>query len=265
MRGDDDDDAVVALRHLRQHQVGEPVVGHDVVLQDLLECVVGQPRHRAEVGVGGGIADQNVDRGRSACASRATRCSSWALSPMLAGTAVASPPPARIACATSSQAGCLRLEIDDLGAMGGQMLGDGAADAAAGAGDDGDLAVQPECVHCCLSIRVVSQFFDRICRAFYGIYAAGDRAHDIRFMQVQRRPRGGGTTWIWTRPSSSSLNLDRAAIEAKLEEVRAAAESLLLADVAQPLDRHRRHEPRGVGKAHQGLRWRRCRAPARSG
>lgn len=32
-----------------------------------------------------------------------------------------------------------------------------------------------------------------------------------------------------------ATNLDRGAIEARLEEVRAAAEALLLADVAQPL------------------------------
>ena len=49
----------------------------------------------------------------------------------------------------------LRLEITTL-ALGRQVLGDRAADAAARSGDDGDFAIQPECVHCLSS------------RGFYG-------------------------------------------------------------------------------------------------
>ena len=49
-----------------------------------------------------------------------------------------------------------------------------------------------------------------------------------------------------------ATNLDRAAIEARLEEVRAAADALLLADVAQQLTGDRRHQPGGDGEAHQG-------------
>ena len=72
--------------------------------------------------------------------------SAWSsgLRPMLQAMATASPPFAAMPSTTTWQASSLREETTTLGAVLRQALGDGAADAAAAAGDDGDLAGQVE-------------------------------------------------------------------------------------------------------------------------
>ena len=60
-RGDDDDRALPALEHLRRDHLDQPVVGDDIVVEDLAELLVADPRHRPVIGVGGGVADEDVD------------------------------------------------------------------------------------------------------------------------------------------------------------------------------------------------------------
>ena len=60
-RGHDDDRAVLALDHLRHHHAGQPVVGDDVVVEDLAELVVGNAGERTVIGIRRGVADQHVD------------------------------------------------------------------------------------------------------------------------------------------------------------------------------------------------------------
>ena len=48
-RGDDDDRAVLALDHLRHHHAGQPVVGDDVVVEDLAELIVGNAAERTVI------------------------------------------------------------------------------------------------------------------------------------------------------------------------------------------------------------------------
>ena len=94
----------------------QPVVGDDVVVEDLAELVVGDAGQRPVIGIGRGVADQHVDLaegaigfvdqvlqivlGRDVGRDRDRRPACRALS--------------LIALATSSQASCLRDEITTL-------------------------------------------------------------------------------------------------------------------------------------------------------
>ena len=60
-RRDDDDRAVLARDHLRHDHADEPVVGDDVVIENLAELIVGDAGERAVIRVGRGVADQHVD------------------------------------------------------------------------------------------------------------------------------------------------------------------------------------------------------------
>ena len=115
-RRDDDDRALAALEHFRRDHRDQPVIGDDIVVEDLAELVVADPRHRAVIGVGRGVADEHVDpaelrpafRRPGSAAPPSTRCwRRWR-------SRVPSPCSALIAAATSSQASCLRLEMTTL-------------------------------------------------------------------------------------------------------------------------------------------------------
>ena len=55
-------DAALALAHLRGHEADQPVVGEDVVVEDLAELLVGDAGHGAVIGIARSIADEDVDR-----------------------------------------------------------------------------------------------------------------------------------------------------------------------------------------------------------
>ena len=114
-RGDDGDRAVLALDHLRRDQRDQPVIGDDVVVENLAELVVGNARLRAVIGIGRGVANQRVDLSEDAVGFLDQIFKS-SLVEMLAATesAILLPALSLIAFATSSQAACLREEITTL-------------------------------------------------------------------------------------------------------------------------------------------------------
>ena len=105
-------DPVLALPHRRRDHADQPMVGDDVVVEDLAELIVGDAAERAVIGIARGVADQHVDlaerarpsRRRAAADPPSTRC--WR------GRRARVPAPWRalIAAATSSQAAALREE-----------------------------------------------------------------------------------------------------------------------------------------------------------
>src|SRR5258708_2081473 len=60
--GDDDDSAVLALRHIRDDHIAEPEIAPDIAVHDAVEGVVGYFGKRPEIGVDRGVADEDVDR-----------------------------------------------------------------------------------------------------------------------------------------------------------------------------------------------------------
>src|SRR3546814_18701894 len=58
---DDDDRAITARDHLRSHHRDQPVVCEHVVVEDFAKLIVADPRHRAVLRVGRGVADEHVD------------------------------------------------------------------------------------------------------------------------------------------------------------------------------------------------------------
>ena len=112
-RRDDDDRPVPALAHLGRDHLDQPVVGDDVVVEDLAELLVGDARLRAVIGVRRGVADEDVDLAERARGSRrpdaaappCRRCWRRPRSRCRRRTC------ALISAATASHASCLRLEI----------------------------------------------------------------------------------------------------------------------------------------------------------
>ncbi len=140
-RGDDGDRAVLALDHLRHHEADQPVIGDDVVVQNLAKLVIGNSGLRSVIGIRGGVADQRVDLAEHAVGFLdemlqiilGRDVGGYRERDLLAGLVVDR----------------LRHLVADLllarrdhhfGAMLGHPFGDGAADAARGAGDDGDFS-----------------------------------------------------------------------------------------------------------------------------
>ncbi|MNS70132.1 hypothetical protein D3C72_1034710 [compost metagenome] len=124
------------------------MVGDDVVLKDLLELVVGDARHRPSIGVGRGVADQDVD-----LAEGGGRLVRQTLQVFLGGDVGGDGDGAALAVPGVDRAGDLFARPglargdDDAGAVLGQTLGYGLADALGRAGDDGDLAAQIKQFH----------------------------------------------------------------------------------------------------------------------
>ena len=135
--------AVLALGHLRPDHVHQPQIGHDVVHHDLLEHVLLQPAERPEIGIGGGVADHDVDP-----AIGLARLGDQVLELRLVGDAGGHR--RRLAALFLDAlhhllAGRqLAAGDDDLGAVRGHLLADRAADAAAAAGHHRHLAGQVE-------------------------------------------------------------------------------------------------------------------------
>ena len=115
----------------------------------LRNWLVGDAAHRPVIGVGGGVADQDVDRAELRAASRRPGAAGRPWRRCWPGRRSRVPAPcfALIASATSSQASALRLEITTLAPCSASALGDRPADAPRRAGDDGDLAGEIEQVH----------------------------------------------------------------------------------------------------------------------
>src|SRR5690606_39136213 len=61
-RGDDDDRAAAGRLHVRAHHLAQPVIAQHVVAHDLVEDLVAHALARTEVGIRGGVADEDVDR-----------------------------------------------------------------------------------------------------------------------------------------------------------------------------------------------------------
>ena len=57
----DDDTPLSPIAHFRGGHADQPVVGDDVVIENLAELIVGDVCKRPVIGVGCGIADENVD------------------------------------------------------------------------------------------------------------------------------------------------------------------------------------------------------------
>ena len=60
-RRHDDDGTSFALDHLRRDQVDQPVVGHDVVVQNFAKLLVSNASLRTVIGVARGVAHQHID------------------------------------------------------------------------------------------------------------------------------------------------------------------------------------------------------------
>ena len=133
------------IAHLGHDRRDQPVVRHDVVVEDLAELLIRDPLLRAVIRVGGGVADQHVD-----VAERAPRLVDQVLQRLLAGNV-----------GRDRDGGAVTETRVDLGrhrrarillAAGDHHLrplfgtGDrtGLADPARGAGDEDDLAGQIE-------------------------------------------------------------------------------------------------------------------------
>jgi hypothetical protein len=130
-RRDDDDAALAPRAHLRRHHLHQPVVGDDVVVQDLAEGLVADLQLRAVVGVAGGVAHQGVD-----AAPGGHRFVDQALQCRLVADAGSVGDGGAGAMAVVDDGGHLVTRVllarrdDDLGAVLGHALGDGPADAA---------------------------------------------------------------------------------------------------------------------------------------
>src|SRR5262249_50678692 len=142
-RADDDDRATATLRHPGNDHLAQPQNAFDVGTHDLVERLVGEIARRAEHRIDGGIADHDVDR-----AIDSQRLDGQPLALVLARDIARTRRrlAARIADAPrNSLAGVSLAAGDDhLGAEPRHQFGAGAADAAARAGDDGDLAAEIE-------------------------------------------------------------------------------------------------------------------------
>ena len=110
-RRDDDDRAVFAGDHLRRHHGDQPVVGDDVVVEDLAQLIVADGVHRPVVRVRCRIAHQhmNLPEGANGLVDQAGQCS---LEEIFAAVAMARPAPyfALIASAASQHGSILRDE-----------------------------------------------------------------------------------------------------------------------------------------------------------
>ncbi|MNT56691.1 hypothetical protein D3C72_1940120 [compost metagenome] len=121
------------------------MVGDDVVVQHLAELVVRHAAHGPVIGVGSGIADQHVD-----LAEHAVGLVDQALQVVLGRDIGGDRDRGAVAVAGVDGvhhflAGLgLARRNHDFSALDGHLLGDGAADAARRAGDDGNLARQIE-------------------------------------------------------------------------------------------------------------------------
>ena len=130
-RGHDDDRAVLALDHLRHHHADQPVVGDDVVVEDLAELIVGNAGERTVIGIGRGVADQHVD-----LAEGAVGFVDQVLQIFLAGNVGGDRDRRALAELVVDLLGDLIADVllargdHDLGAVLGHPLRDGAADAA---------------------------------------------------------------------------------------------------------------------------------------
>ena len=94
----------------------QPVVGDDVVVEDLAELVVGNAGQRAVIGIGRGVADQHVDLAEGAVGFVDEMLQVF-LGRDVGGDrdrAYLLPDLSLIALATSSQTSCLREEITTL-------------------------------------------------------------------------------------------------------------------------------------------------------
>jgi len=127
------------------HHADQPVVGDDVVVQDLAELLVGDAGHRPVVGVAGGVAHQGVDaaplrqRAVHQGLQRVFAADVGGHGQGRAGTVRG------VDLGGHGLAGVLLARADHHpGAVLGQAVGDGAADAARRAGDHGHLAFQVE-------------------------------------------------------------------------------------------------------------------------
>ena len=161
--GDDHDRAVAALGHLRDRLRAEPDVALDVGAHDLVEGLVLDVEQRAVIGVDRGVADEDVDLAVMLCGARDQRLD------FLAARDVAGDDmgvAAGLLDAFGDFVTGVRLAAGDhdFGAELCQQLRRGTADAAAGAGDDGDFAGEIErgVFHCCLAPCFRS--FSRHCR-----------------------------------------------------------------------------------------------------
>ena len=121
------------------------MVGEDVVIENLAELFVLDPVHRPVIGVGRGVADEDVDG-----AELFLRAREKVLQLCLFRNARRDGDGAAFAVFGIDGGGhfvagfLLAAGNDDLCAVRGKLLGDSLADAAAGAGDDGDLSGQIE-------------------------------------------------------------------------------------------------------------------------
>src|SRR5690606_3802346 len=120
----------------------------DVVLKDFFELLVGDAGHRPGVGIGRGVADQDVDP-----AEGGARVIHQPLQIFLRGDVGRNGDGAALAMLLIDGDGDLFARPglargdDDARAVFGQTLGDSLANALGRAGDDGDLAAQIEQFH----------------------------------------------------------------------------------------------------------------------
>ena len=131
----------LALDHLRHHQRDQPVIGDDVVVENLAKLVVGNSGLRPVIGIRRGVADQRVDLAEHAVGFLdqmlqivlGRDIGGHRERDLLAGLVVD-----RLGHLVADR--LLARGDHHLGAVLGHPLGDGAADAARGAGDDGDFS-----------------------------------------------------------------------------------------------------------------------------
>ena len=151
--GDDHHRAVAALGHLRDRQRAEPDVALDVGAHDLVEGLVLDVEQRAVIGVHRGVADEDVDLAVMLCRARDQRLDFLAARDV-AGNDMG------VAAGLLDAFGDLVAGVGlaagdhDFGAEFCQQFRGGTADAAAGAGDDGDFSGEIErgVFHCCCSL-----------------------------------------------------------------------------------------------------------------
>ncbi|MNN28587.1 hypothetical protein D3C81_1421650 [compost metagenome] len=121
------------------------MVGNDVVVQHLAKLIVRDAAHRPVVRVGCGIADQHVDLAEGAVGFIDQVLQVFLRRDIGGHSDGGAGAMACIERVNHFLAGlCLARRNHYLGALDGHLLGDGAADAARGAGDDGNLARQIE-------------------------------------------------------------------------------------------------------------------------
>ena len=142
-RGDDHHRTVAAFRHRRDRVAAQPDVALDVGAHDLVEGFIGDVEQRAVIGIDRGVADQDVDLAVMFYRARDQRLD-LGFARDVAGNDMGVA--AGFADAVGYGLAGVRLAAGDhhLGAELRQQFGRGTADAAARAGDDGDLAGEIE-------------------------------------------------------------------------------------------------------------------------